>query len=168
MQDRSRYGNDARKPRRKRGLFVAVVLTAVTGLVSATLIASSAASAPAPRCSAKPDATNTGASGQLKVSKVRSLSKRNSKLTDVRLEGTLVVSGDGSVVRNVNVNGRVSVTASGTSHLRVSNSNLSGGGTAVYITSDRGAAHGVSRVRLVGNYVHDPAQEKLGYYSGTH
>jgi hypothetical protein len=183
MQDRSRYGNDARKPRRKRGFFVAVVLTAVTGLVSATLIASSAASAPAPRCSAKPDATNTGASGQLKVSKVRSLSKRNSKLTDARLKGTLVVSGDGSVVRNVSVNGPVIVTgddvtvdhvtaksviASGTSHLRVSNSNLSGGDTAVYITSDRGAAHGVNRVRLVGNYIHDPAQEKLGSYSGTH
>jgi hypothetical protein len=183
MQDRSRYGNDARKPRRRRGLVVAVVLTAVTGLVSATLIASSAVSAPTPRCSAKPDATNTGASGQLKVSKVRSLSKRNSKLTDARLKGTLVVSGDGSVVRNVSVNGRVIVTgddvtvdhvtaksviASGTSHLRVSNSNLSGGDTAIYITSDRGAAHGVSRVRLVGNYIHDPAKEKLSSYSGTH
>jgi hypothetical protein len=183
MPHRSRHDDDTRHVRRKRGPYVALASAAVISLVSAGLVVSSAASAPTPTCRAKPDATNTGASGQLKLSNVRSLAKRNSKLSDVSLKQTLVVSGDGSVVRNVSVNGRVivtgndvtldhvtakNVTLSGASHLTVSNANLSGGGTAIYLTSERGAAHPVSRVKLVGNYIHDPASAKLGSYSGTH
>lgn len=183
MQDRSRYDNDLRPARRRRGVRLALVLAAVTSLVSASLIASSAASAPTHTCRSKPDATNTGASGQLNVSNVRSLAKRNSKLTDARLKETLVVSADGSIVRNVSVNGRIIVTGddvtldhvtaksvivSGASHLTVSNANLSGGGTAVHIASDRGAAHRANRVKLVGNYIHDPASKELSSYSGTH
>jgi hypothetical protein len=182
MQDRSRYDNDVPRARRRRGLWVALVSAAIISLIGAGLSASSAASAPTPTCRSKPDATNTGASGQLNVSNVRSLAKRNSKLTDVRLKSTLVVSADGSIVRNVTVNGRIIVTGddvtldhvtaksvivSGASHLTVSNANLSGGGTAVYVVSDRGAAHGVSRVKLVRNYIHDPASKRLSSYSGT-
>ena len=183
MRKGSRYDNNSRPPRRRRGLFAALVSTAVISLVSAGLIASSAASAPTPSCRAKPDATNTGASGQLNVSNVKSLAKRDSKLNDVRLVETLVVSGDGSVVRNVSVNGQIIVTGdgvtldhvtaksvmlSGASHLTLTNANLSGGGTAVYITSDQGAGQGINRVKLIGNYIHDPDVTKLSSYSGTH
>jgi len=183
MQHRLRYDNGVRPAHRQRGIYVALVSATVISLVSAGLVASSAASARTPSCRAKPDATNTGASGQLNVSSVRSLAKRDSKLTDVSLKRTLVVSGDGSVVRNVSVNGRIIITGddvtldhvtaksvilSGASHLTVSNANLSGGGTAIYVTSDRAAAHRVSRVKLVRNYIHDPDSKKRSSYSGTH
>lgn len=181
MQDRLRYDNDVRPGRRSGGLYAALFLGVVLSLVSAGVIASAAAPGPIPACRAKPDATNTGASGQLNVSHVRSLAKPNSRLTNVKLKGPLVVSGDDSVVRNVSVRGRVIVTgdditldhvtatgvvASGASNLTVSSADVSGGGTAVYLTSGSGGE--ASRVKLFGNYIHDPVSKKLGSYSGTH
>jgi beta-glucanase (GH16 family) len=172
-----------RRARRKHGLLVALVFTVVTGLVGAGLIAYFDRPANPLTCVAKPDATNTGAIGKLQRLKISSLVEPNSKLTDARLKGPLTVSGDGSVIRNVSVEGEIIVTgqritldrvsamsilASGTSELTVKHSNLSGGGTAVSITSDRRAASEVSGINLVENYVHGPATNKLVSYSGTH
>jgi hypothetical protein len=68
----------------------------------------------------------------------------------------LTISGNGSAVRNVSVNGTVIVTGGhvtldrisakrvivyGVSNLTVRRSNLSGGGTAAYVTSPGGARH---------------------------
>jgi Glycosyl hydrolases family 16 len=181
MQDELRYYNEALPGRRKAGLYAALLLAVVLSLVSAGVIASAAAPGSIPACRAKPDAKNTGASGQLRASHVRSLAKPNSRLTNVKLKGPLVVSGDDSVVRNVSVSGRVIVTgdditldhvtatnvvASGAKNLTVSSADISGGGTAVYITS--GSDSEASRVKLFGNYIHDPHSKKLGSYSGTH
>jgi hypothetical protein len=60
-----------------------------------------------------------------------------------------------------------SVVASGTSQLTVKHSNLSGGGTAIYITSDGKAAREAREIKLVENYIHGPASNKAVSYSGT-
>ena len=184
MQDgTSRRRAAPRRARRKHGVFVALVFTAVTALVGAGLIAYFDTSLPPSlTCLAKPDATNTGAMGRRQTSKVSSLIEPNSKLTDAKLKGALTVSGDGSVIRNVSVEGQIIVTgqrvtldrvtatsviASGTNQLTVSHSNLSGGDTAVSITADGGAAHEANGIKLVENYIHGPATSKFVSYSGT-
>jgi beta-glucanase (GH16 family) len=183
MQDgTSRRRNAARRARRKHGISVALVFIVVTGLVGAGLVAYLDTSANPLTCVGKPDATNTGAIGQRSVSNVSSLVKPNSRLTDAKLRGALTVSGDGSIIRNVSVEGEIivtgqhvtldrvtatSVVASGTSQLTVKHSNLSGGGTAVYITSDGKAAREAREIKLVENYIHGPASNKAVSYSGT-
>jgi hypothetical protein len=177
---RRRYA--PRRARRKHGIFVALVFTVVTGLVGAGLVTYLDTSANPLTCVGQPDATNTGAIGQRQISNVRSLVNPNSRLTDAKLKGALTVSGDGSIIRNVSVEGEIIVTgqrvtldrvtatgviASGTSQLTVKHSNLSGGGTAVSITSDGQAAREASGIKLVENYIHGPASNKLVSYSGT-
>lgn len=173
----------ARRARRGHGVLVALVFTVVTGLVGVGLVTYLDTSANPLTCVGKPDATNTGAIGPRQISNVSSLVEPNSRLTDARLKGALTVSGDASIIRNVSVEGEIIVTgqrvtldrvtatgviASGTSQLTVKHSNLSGGGTAVSVTSDGQAAREASGIKLVENYIHGPASNKLASYSGTH
>jgi len=131
---------------------------------------------------AKPDATNTGASGIRTSSKVKALVKRESKLQNATLAAALTVSGDGSVVRNVSVDGPIIVTGDhvtldhvtakrvmvlGASYLTLRRSNLSGGGTAVHVTSNTEQGQKVREVKLIANYIHDPASAARDSYSGT-
>ena len=53
----------------------------------------------------------------------------------------------------------------GASYLTVRHSNLSGGGTAVYVASQGGQR--ASRLKFTGNYIHDPAAASRDSYSGT-
>jgi Right handed beta helix region len=181
MRDsRSRSGG-ARGVRTGRRPALAATLAAATviGLLSAGLVGTSAASAPA-HCLTKPDATNTGASGTRAASKVKALVHARSKLQDAELTGGLTVSGDDGVVRNVSVNGPIIVTGDrvtldrvtakrvivhGASNLTVRRSNLSGGGTAVNVTSAGGQQ--AREIKLTGNYIHDPASAARDSYSGT-
>jgi hypothetical protein len=111
------------------------------------------------------------------------LAKDDGVLSNVRVDGTLTVTGDGVVVRNVNVDGPIivlgnsvtidhvtaeSVVGTGASDLTVRRSNLSGGGTAVHITSDRGSDRYIRNVKLLSNYIHDPSPGERESYSGTH
>jgi hypothetical protein len=172
----------ARPERAKPVLAITIGAAMVIGLLGAGLVGTSAASAPVARCSDKPDASNTGASGKRVTSKVAALTKSESTLKNARLTGSLTVSGNGVTVRNVSVNGQVIVTGdhvtldrvtarsvivSAASHVTVRRSNLSGGGTAVYVTSKRRAGHTVRQLRLIANYIHDPASSALDSYSGT-
>ena len=184
MRDsRSRSGG-ARRARTnpRKPVLATVVAATVIGLVSAGLVSTSAASAPVTRCMSKPNATNTGASGKRVTSKVKALVKSESTLKNAELAGALTVAGDGSIVRNVSVNGPVFVTGdhvtldrvsakgvivSGASDVTVRRSNISGGGTAVYVTSNR-AKQRVRQLKLIGNYIHDPASDAQDSYSGTH
>jgi Glycosyl hydrolases family 16 len=183
MQDatpRRRYV--ARRARRKHGFLAALVFIVVSGLVGVGLVTYFDTSSNLLTCMAKPDATSTGALGRLQISNTSSLAMPNSTLTDARLRGPLTVSGDDSVIRNVSVEGQITVTgqrvtldrvtatsviATGTSQLTVRRSNLSGGGTAIDITSDGSTAGEVSGIKLVENYVHGPATNKAVSYSGT-
>jgi beta-glucanase (GH16 family) len=183
MQDgrpRRRYA--ARRARRTHGLLVALVFTVVTALVGFGLVAYFDRSANLLTCMTKPDASNTGALGQRQMSNVSSLAKPKSRLTDARLKGPLTVSGDDSLIRNVSVEGEIRITsqrvtldrvtatsiiASGAGRLTVKHSNLSGGGTAIDITSDGSAGGEVSGIKLVENYIHGPATNKSVRYSGT-
>jgi hypothetical protein len=111
------------------------------------------------------------------------LAKSGKSLTNVSLNGSLTVSGNNIVVRNVSVKGKIHVTGdhvtldrvtttgvvdSGGSNLTVRRSHVTGGGTAVRISSDRGPEHLVRAVNLVGNYIHAPASSERDSYSGTH
>jgi Pectate lyase superfamily protein len=171
----------ARKGRRRAAVAATLAIATVSGLLSTGLVGSSAASAPVVQCSNKPDATNTGASGIRVASKVKALTTAKSKLRNVTLAGALTVAGDGSVVRNVTVKGPIIVTGDhvtldhvtaervmvfGASYLTLRRSNLSGGGTAVYVTSNEEGQR-VRGVKLTGNFIHDPASAARGSYSGT-
>jgi beta-glucanase (GH16 family) len=179
---RPRPRHAARRARRTHGLLVAMVFTVVTGLVCAGLLAYFDRSALPLTCLAKPDATNTGAVGRRQISNVSTLFQPDSRLINAKLKRALTVSGDGSVIRNVSVDGPITVTgqrvtldrvtatsiiASDASQLTVSHSNLAGGETAVDITADGRAAGEVSGIKLVGNYIHGSAPNKLVSYSGT-
>ena len=183
MRDRSRPDGARRVLTRRRRSALAVTLAAATvaGLLTAGLIGSPAASAPR-SCLTKPDATNTGASGIRTASKVKALIKPGSKLSNAELTAGLTIYGNGSTVRNVSVNGAIVVTGDrvtldrvtakrvivyGASKLTVRRSNLSGGGTAVYVASDRQRGQRASRLKLSRNYIHDPAAEARDSYSGT-
>lgn len=183
MRDRSRPDGAQRVLTRRRRSALAVTLAAATvaGLLTAGLIGSPAASAPR-SCLTKPDATNTGASGIRTASKVKALIKPGSKLSNAELTAGLTIYGNGSTVRNVSVNGAIVVTGDrvtldrvtakrvivyGASKLTVRRSNLSGGGTAVYVASDRQRGQRASRLKLSRNYIHDPAAEARDSYSGT-
>lgn len=171
-----------RRSHRRRRLAVALGCATALGTLSAGVVATTAVSAPTTSCSVKPDASNTGATGTRTASDVATL-KDNGTLVNKNLSDELRVVGDGVVVRNVSVKGPIvvtgdnvtlehvtatSVVSSGGSRLKVTDSNLSGGGTAIHLTSDRGTDHRVRSVELTGNYIHDPASEEKGAYSGTH
>jgi hypothetical protein len=183
MRDRSRLDGAREVLTRRRRPALAATLAGATviGLLTAGLIGSPAASAPV-NCLTKPDATNTGAGGIRTASKVKALVKAGSKLHNTKLTGGLTISGNGSAVRNVSVNGPIVVTGDrvtldrvtakrvivyGASNLTVRRSNLSGGGTAVYVDSDSQGGQRASRLKFSGNYIHDPAAASRDSYSGT-
>jgi hypothetical protein len=167
--------------RRRPALAATLAAVTVLGLLGAGLVGSSAASAPV-HCLTKPDATNTGASGIRAASKVKALGKAGSKLSNAKLTAGLTISGDRSVVRNVSVNGPIVVTGDhvtldrvtakrvivyGASNLTVRRSNLSGGGTALYVSSHGGGGQRARDLKFSGNYIHDPATATRDSYSGT-
>ena len=169
--------------RRHPGVVAALAGAGVAALLGTSLIATPATPAPTPACSDRPDQGDTGAVGIQSTSSVRALVKNRAVLSKVRVNGALTVTGDGVVVRNVKVDGPIivlgnnvtlhrvtaeRVVGTGASNLTVSRSNLSGGGTAVHITSDRGPDRRVRNVKLLNNYIHDPSPGEQDSYSGTH
>jgi hypothetical protein len=76
----------------------------------------------------------------------------------------VIVTGDHVTLDQVTAK---SVIISGASYVTVRRSDLSGGGTAVHVTSNQAAGRS-SRLKLIGNYIHDPASSALDSYSGTY
>lgn len=130
-------------------------------------------------CGSKPDAGSTGASGTLIPSSQRTVSQDGQSVSGSRYQAALTITADRARLSNVQVDGTVlvlgdgvnldhvtarSVVISGASDVTVSNSNLSGGSSALQVTADRGP---VSNVILTRNYVHDLAAPQTSH-SGTH
>jgi hypothetical protein len=131
------------------------------------------------KCGAKPDAQNTGATGQLVSRSETKVSRSGQRVEAAHYPNSIIVSGDSARLSDVKVDGSIlilgegvaldhvtaqSVVVSGASNVNVSNSNLSGGSSAVQVTSDRGP---VTNVSLGHNYIHDLAVPNDSH-SGTH
>jgi hypothetical protein len=82
----------------------------------------------------------------------------------VSVSGPIIVTGDHVTLDHVTAK-RVMVF--GASYLTLRRSNLSGGGTAVHVASNIKQGQTVREVKLIGNYIHDPASAARHSYSGT-
>jgi hypothetical protein len=131
-------------------------------------------------CAIRPSADNTGASGDLQRDSTAVVEEDGVTLADVQVGG-LEVRGDDVTLRNVRVDGSILVTGDGAtidhvtttgiaissaSKAQVRYSEISGGGDdGIHITSDRGRL--VKDITLTYNFVHSPDVPAGGHYDGT-
>ncbi|HMM93440.1 right-handed parallel beta-helix repeat-containing protein [Phycicoccus sp.] len=167
----------------RRALAVGLCVASVLALVLALRLPGSTVSDVSQRCAARPTATNTGATEATRARDLTAVTTPGEELFGVAVPGSLDVTAAGATLRHVKVPGTVVVTGddvtldhvtaqavviAGARGVSVRDSNLSGGETAIQLTSDQGPARQVRDITLSGNFIHDPAATDRTSYSGTH
>lgn len=146
--------------------------------VSGDTASSGAASTAQAPCASKPSDTTSGATGRLRASAITRL-RHGESLTDAKVDH-LVISGDDVTVRNVSVEGSITVrgsrvlmdhitargvSISGGSHVTLQHANIGfGSGDGIHVTSDRGRVRGLV---LAYNFIHDPRVGEDAHYDGV-
>ncbi|MDF1603445.1 right-handed parallel beta-helix repeat-containing protein [Nocardioides sp. YIM 152315] len=131
-------------------------------------------------CDVRPSADNTGATGDLRRDSTAVVEEDGATLEDVHL-GSVEVRADDVTLRNVRVDGNILVTGDGVtidhvsttgiaissaSKAEVRYSNIGGGAEdGIHVTSDRGRL--ATDITLSYNFVHSPEVPPGGHYDGT-
>lgn len=127
-------------------------------------------------CADRPGPDNTGAAARLPAAtdaltgEIRdvhfatdvSIDQAGTTLTNVSVDGNILVTGDDVVLDHVSARG---IAISGASRVIVRRANIgSSPADGIHITSDRGPVHDVT---LDHNYIHDPQVPPDAHYDGT-